>query len=99
YAAVTRNIKEQAPTGDLLINQLRTGSLDAVVAYRSNVTPCAEELEGIPVTGIDCAAPKQPLAVRKDSAHPELSRRLVEFLKTPESRQRFEQFGFRWEVN
>ncbi len=98
YAAVARNIKEQSPTGDLLINQLRTGSLDAVVAYRSNVTPFADELEGIEVTGIDCAAPHQPLAVRKDTAHPELSRRLVQTLLAPESRRRFEELGFRWEI-
>jgi molybdate transport system substrate-binding protein len=98
YAAVTKNIKEQAPTGDLLINQLRTGSLDAVVAYISNVTPFADELEAIPVTGIDCALPQQPVAVRKDSAHPELSRRLVEALQSSESRSRFEKLGFRWEI-
>jgi molybdate transport system substrate-binding protein len=98
YAEVARNIKAQFPTGDLLINQLRTGALDAIVAYRSNVVPFSDELEEIAVTGIDCATPRQPLAVRKDSAHPELSRRLVAALQTPESRRRFEKLGFLWEA-
>jgi molybdate transport system substrate-binding protein len=97
YAAVVKNVKVQSPTGDLLINQLRTGSLDVVVAYRSNVVPF-DDIEGVPVTGIDCAAPLQPVAVAKDTAHPQLTRRLLEILQGPESRRRFENAGFRWEL-
>jgi molybdenum ABC transporter molybdate-binding protein len=98
YAAVAKNVEVQSPTGDFLVNQLRTGSLDAVVAYRSNVAPFAGELEGIPVTGIDCAEPHQPIAVRRDTAHPELSRKLVAALRSPASRARFEALGFGWEA-
>lgn len=98
YAKVVKNIKVQSPAGDLLINQLRVGALDVVVAYRSNVLPYQNELEGTPITGIPCATPAQPLAVSKSSTHPELSRRLMEFLQTEESRRRFEDTGFGWEV-
>jgi ABC-type molybdate transport system substrate-binding protein len=98
YAKVVKNIAVQSPSGDLLINQLRVGGLDVVVAYRSNVLPYPDELEGTPIEGIPCAAPSQPLAVSKSSTHPELSRRLMEFLQTEESRQRFETSGFGWEV-
>ncbi len=102
YAAVQKNVVVVSPTGDFLINQLRSGtgssgpSLDAVVAYRSNVVPFADELEAIPVTGIPCAAPHQPLAVSRSTAHPELSRRLMEALQSAESKERFEKLGFGW---
>lgn len=103
YAAVTKNVVVQSPTGDFLINQLRSGTnrsnaaLDAVVVYRSNVVPFADELDAVPVTGIPCAAPQQPVAVSKTTGRPELSRRLLDALQSAESRARFEKFGFGWE--
>jgi molybdenum ABC transporter molybdate-binding protein len=102
YAAVKKNVAVVSPTGDFLINQLRSGlrssspSLDAVVAYRSNVVPYADELEGIPVTGIPCAAPHQPLAVSKNTAEHELCERLKAALQNAESQERFEKLGFGW---
>src|SRR6185295_9603382 len=33
---VMKNVVVQTPTGDMLVNQLRTGSLDAAIAYVSN---------------------------------------------------------------
>ncbi len=98
YAKVIENVVVQSPTGDFLVNQLRTGSLDVVVVYKSNVTPFADELEGIPITGIPCAAPQQPIAVSKNSAHPELSRKLMDYLKLEESKERFQKLGFGWEL-
>jgi molybdate transport system substrate-binding protein len=78
--------------------QLRAGSLDAVVAYQSNVTPYAKEIDAVPVTGIKCAAPQQPIAVGKDSRHPHLARRLEAALQTSESQKRFQDLGFGWEA-
>ena len=98
YAKVVANIKVEAPTGDTLVNQLRVGSLDVVIAYRSNIEPFLDELEGIPIEGIKCATPSQPIAVSKSTAHPDLSKLLVAFLRTQESRERFESLGFGWEV-
>ena len=98
YAQVVKNVVVQSPTGDFLVNQLRTGSLDVVVAYRSNITPFVDELDGIPITGIPCATPSQPIAVSKSTNHPELTRRLMEFLQRDESHRRFEKLGFGWEV-
>jgi molybdate transport system substrate-binding protein len=96
YAAVRKNVKVESPTGDLLVNQLLTGSLDAVVCYVSNVTPNLGKIEGIPVTGIPCAVPEQPIAVAKGSANPELAARLIDYLRSKESRDRFEKLGFGW---
>ncbi len=98
YAKIMKNIVEEAPTGDLLINQLRVGSLDAVVAYRSNMYGFEAELEGTPITGIPCATPSQPIAISKNSAHPQLSKHLMEYLSTAQSRGRFEELGFGWEL-
>jgi molybdate transport system substrate-binding protein len=98
YTEINKNVKVQSPSGDMLVNQIRTGSLDVVVAYRSNIAPFADELDGIPITGVKCATPSQPIAVSKSSAHPELSRKLMEYLQTADSRARFEKLGFGWEV-
>ncbi|HEX3146982.1 MAG TPA: substrate-binding domain-containing protein [Gemmataceae bacterium] len=96
YAAVRNNVKMESPTGDLLVNQLRTGALDAVVCYISNVTPNLDKLDAIPVTGIACSAPEQPVAIAKSSANAELAAKLIEYLRSAESRKRFEELGFGW---
>jgi molybdate transport system substrate-binding protein len=99
YAAVRKNVVVESPAGDLLVNQLKTGSLDAVVAYRSNVEPFKDTLDAVPVTGIPCAAPQQPIAISRTTAHPQLVRRLVEAIRSAESRERFLHLGFGWELD
>jgi len=96
YAAVRKNVVVESPTGDLLVNQLLTGSLDAVVCYISNVTPNTAKLDAIPVTGIPCAAPEQPVAIAKGSTKQELAAKLIEYIRSAESRKRFEDVGFGW---
>lgn len=106
-AKISENVVVQSPTGDFLVNQLLVAGeegLDVVIAYRSNIVPFPDKVEGIPIpTKIDgadikCAMPAQPIAVAKSSKHPELSRRLMEFLQEKESKQRFEKLGFGWEI-
>lgn len=94
YGEVMKNVAVQSPTGDLLVNQLRVKSLDAVIAYVSNMTR-APELEGYPVD-VPCALAVQPVAVGKESRHKLLAGRLVHALRSVESRQQFETEGFRW---
>jgi molybdenum ABC transporter molybdate-binding protein len=96
YAAVRKNVVVESPTGDLLVNQILTGALDAVVCYVSNVTPNTEKLDAVPVTGIPCAAPEQPVAIAKGSAKQELAAKLIEYIRSAESRERFEKLGFGW---
>jgi molybdenum ABC transporter molybdate-binding protein len=91
---VMRNVKVQSPTGDMLVNQLRTGSLDAAITYISNAAGAAE-LKAIPIA-IPCAIATQPIAVGKDSAQKHLAGRLVEAIRSTQSRQRFTDFGFHW---
>ena len=92
---VMKNVAVQTPTGDMLVNQLRTGSLDAVVAYVSNAVSAANDLDAIGID-IPCALAVQPVAVSRDAAHKQSAARLIEALKTPESRDRFLAEGFRW---
>jgi molybdate transport system substrate-binding protein len=99
YAAVRRNVKVESATGDLLVNQLRTGSLDAVVCYISNVTPNLGELDAVPVTGIACAAPKQPVAIALDSRRAKLAKDLIDAIQSKESAERFRKLGFSWEAD
>jgi len=95
YGAVMKNVTVQSPTGDLLVNQLRTGSLDAVVAYISNATGAQNELEAIAID-IPCAMAAQPIAIGRQTLYPQLTARLLEALKSHASKDRFESAGFKW---
>ncbi len=95
---VMDNVKVQSPTGDLLVNELRTGSLDAVIAYVSNGTAAADQLDAIAIKDIPCSVAVQPVAVGKDSAYKQLTGRLLDALRSPESRRRFEAYGFHWKA-
>jgi molybdenum ABC transporter molybdate-binding protein len=94
-ADVMKNVAVQTPTGDMLVNQLRTGALDAVVAYVSNASSAADQLEAIAID-IPCALATQPVAVSRSSSRRQIAARLIDALMSPESRARFEGEGFRW---
>ena len=95
YGAVMKNVTVQSPTGDFLVNQLRTGSLDAVVAYISNATGSKGELEAIAID-IPCAVAAQPIAIGRGTSYPQLTARLVDAIKSRTSKERFESAGFQW---
>ena len=95
---VMENVTVQSATGDMLVNQLRTGSLDAAVVYLSNAAGAGGELDAIRIQGIECSIATQPFAVSKETRFPQLTARLFEQLCTAESRDSFEAEGFRWRV-
>jgi molybdenum ABC transporter molybdate-binding protein len=92
---VMKNVKVQSPTGDMLVNQLRTGSLDAVIAYISNAASAGAELEAIAID-VPCAVATQPFAVGKESEYRQLVGRLRDVLRSQASREQFESLGFGW---
>ena len=96
YNVVARNVTVQSPTGDMLVNQLRTGSLDAVIAYASNMTFNKDELDAIDID-ISCATAVQPFAVGIESANTQLTLRLLEAIKSGASEERFKKNGFKWQ--
>lgn len=95
YDKLGDNLKVESPTGDFLVNQLRTGSLDVIIACRSNWTGVRESLDGIPIDQ-PLAHMTQPYAVGKSSRYPQLMTRLRDTITSAESRQRFEGAGFGW---
>jgi molybdenum ABC transporter molybdate-binding protein len=90
------NVTVQTPTGDMLVNQLRTGSLDAAVAYLSNAAGAAEFLDAVQIRGIPCSTATQPWAVAKESRFPKLAGRLFDHLSSTESQEIFAAEGFQW---
>ncbi len=97
YEAVRANLLVESPTGDFLVNQLRAGSLDAAVVYRSNAEAHPETMGEYEIVamGGDATA-EQPFAVALDSEFKTLSGRLFEALV--KGRESFEGKGFRWRL-
>ncbi len=91
-----KNVVVQTPTGDMLVNQMRSGSLDAAVAYLSNAAGSADFLDAIKIQGIPCSVATQPFAVAKESAHKHLVERLLAAIRAENSKQRFTSEGFEW---
>ncbi len=93
--ALGENLKVESPTGDFLINQIRTGSLDAIIACRSNWTGVREHLDALPIDH-PLARMTQPYAVGRSTRFKQMMGRLQDALTTAASRQRFEAEGFGW---
>lgn len=96
---IMENVTVQTPTGDMLVNQLRTGSLDAAVAYLSNAAGAAEFLDAVQIQGIECSVATQPWAVLRQSRYPQLAHRLFERISSAESQEIFAAEGFRWQLS
>lgn len=92
---VMANVTVQTPTADLLVNQIRTGSIDAVVVYAANTSQIRDLLEVIELPEPEALA-IQPYAIGRNSDHAQLMDRLLAALRSAESRRRFEETGFRW---
>ncbi|MEY3172203.1 MAG: hypothetical protein RLZZ436_116 [Planctomycetota bacterium] len=94
-----QNVTVQTPTGDMLVNQLRTGSLDAAVAYLSNAAGAADFLDAVEIQGIPCAVAVQPWAVSGETRYPRLAGRLFDSIRSAESQEIFAAEGFRWQLS
>ncbi|MFO0941252.1 MAG: molybdate ABC transporter substrate-binding protein [Pirellulales bacterium] len=95
---VMKNVTVESPTGDLLVNHMRAGSLDAAVVYLSNAAGAAEVLEAIAIQGLPCSTAIQPWAVYKESKYPQTASRLFHAIVSPEGRADFEAEGFGWQL-
>lgn len=91
--SVSKNASSQVPTGDFLVNQLRTGSLDAAVVYQINIQNQIEHFDSIPLPA-DKAKAIQPFAVRKNSPNKQLGNRMLTFLRSHQ--KSFTDAGFVW---
>ena len=94
--AVMKNVTVQTPTGDMLVNQMQTGSLDAAVTYLSNAVGAGDKLDALRIQGIKCSVATQPFAVAKSVKFKQLAERLHVALKSAQSQERFADEGFQW---
>lgn len=94
YDAVQKNVVGTSPTGDLLVNQMRTGALDATVVYKSNTLVAAKSLDVIPLD-LPGATATQTFAIGRQSRHKQLASRFFAMLARPESLKHYEDCGFR----
>ncbi|MDD8051856.1 MAG: hypothetical protein PHG55_10975, partial [Verrucomicrobiota bacterium] len=87
------NVRSQTPTADMLVNQLRTGSLDAVIVYQANTSQIEGKAEVLSL-GLEDAVARQPYAVGAGTEHRHLMQRLMEAIER--DAEHFEATGFRW---
>jgi molybdenum ABC transporter molybdate-binding protein len=97
---VNNNKLLDSATGDFLVNQLRAGSLDAVIVYRSNALANSSTLNDAFIVDIDepMAVAIQPFAIGANSNHKSLMMRLLDALTGNESKLDFLKYGFKWEI-
>jgi len=98
YAAKRSQPIVHTDAGHMLVNQLRTGALDVVIVYRSNILSAGETAKYVEIVDLNLpeAVAMQPYAVAKDSGHKYLMRRLLEAILAPESKKHFLESGFQW---
>jgi len=96
---IMANVSVQTPSGERLVNQMQTGSLDAAVAYLSNAAGAGDFLDAIQIQGLECSIAIQPLAIAVDSPNAHSATRLFQRLCSPESQANFEAEGFRWQID
>jgi molybdate transport system substrate-binding protein len=92
---VMSNVVAQTPTADMLVNQIRTGALDATVVYISNTMKVREHLDVIPLK-LPGSIAVQTYSVARNTRYPQLAARLAAAILSDSSRQRYLDAGFRW---
>lgn len=95
YETIMKNVQTQMPTADLLVNQMRAGSLDAVIVYEANTTRVREHLDIVRIAHSKARA-VQPIAISANSSHKLLAGRLISAIVSASSREKFEASGFNW---
>jgi molybdate transport system substrate-binding protein len=95
---VMKNVTTQTPTGDLLVNQMLAGSLDAAVVYLSNAAGVGDRLDAVQIQDLPCSKAIQPWAVQKNTDFPQAAGRLFEALISPAGKADFEAEGFHWQL-
>ena len=82
------NICSQTPTADLLVNQLRTGALDAAIVYISNVTKVKDKVNIVYLQGPDDSA-VQNYGIVKKSNNRWVMKRFLEALHSEEAAESY----------
>ena len=92
------NIYSQTPTADLLVNQIRTSSLDAVIVYEANLSQVKDKLTMVRIEDDDAMA-IQNIGLGANTEYPYLTTRLFEAIKSNDSKEVYLNNGFQWLIN
>ncbi len=98
HEEVMANVEVKSSTGDLLVNQVRAGSLDAAVVYLSNAAGSQDYVDAVQLQGLECNVATQPFAIAQQSRYRRLVERLFEQICSAQSKDGFEKEGFRWQL-
>lgn len=98
WDGVYKNIRSQTPTADLLVNQIRTGSLDAVVVYEANIAAVKDKLNVIRIKDKNAIA-MQNFGISANSDNQNLMKRLLHALTNENSKKLYLENGFGWKYN
>jgi molybdenum ABC transporter molybdate-binding protein len=93
YESIMKNVRSQTPTADLLVNQMRTGSLDAAIVYMANTSQVKDKFTIIPVENANAT---QNFGLGVNSGHKNLIRRLFQFIISDSSKKNYLKNGFEW---
>ncbi|NNE91826.1 MAG: molybdate ABC transporter substrate-binding protein [Verrucomicrobiales bacterium] len=96
----TGNVIPASATGDFLVNQIRSNSLDAVIVYKSNAMANPGSDVDVDIIQINRpnAVAEQPFAVGQGSPYPNLVSRFFEACVSEAGKEDFLKYGFRWEL-
>jgi molybdate transport system substrate-binding protein len=90
---INKNVVVQAPTADLLINQLRTGALDAVIVYLANTAQVRDKIDVVQIKEKKASA-IQNLGISVQSENINLMKRFINALKSEDSGMNYIENGF-----
>jgi len=94
-AAVLRNVVSNEENVKQVVAKVQLGEADAGMVYRSDVTPSvADKLRQIEIPARHNITAVYPIAVLSSASEPELANAFVQFVLTPDSQRRLEQWGF-----
>ncbi len=92
---ILANVRSQTPTADLLVNQMRTGSLDAAIVYKANTAKVKDKFTIVPIDLKEANA-TQNLGLNIYSNHKNLMERFFKVITSENSKHKYEMNGFQW---
>lgn len=90
------NVLTQTTSSSLLIPAITEGTVDAVLAYKSDTLAVAAQIDVIPIAS-KLSTAIQPFSIARSSKNKQLADRLFKTIAS--SRKQFEAAGFNWRLN
>jgi len=98
YDIIKKNVTVMNDTAHTLIQSMEAGEkLDVALVYEANIQHLKDKFDYVPLHPPRALA-VQNIAANKNTAYPQLARRLMQRITSDTSKRRFEQLGFSWEA-